>query len=225
MVFTVADDGDGAQREEEESTREGKPNHFAGCPPKSFQNTDCSLPKQQPLISLKHGSLLMLFPVLFFYLCGSPSFYGCVRILPIPPFLQPACIDLFMGSGDLLWQPLPRWIFCFHFECMWIWEVRTWWLTWRFYRPVSSLVSVLLNHSGCVCAFSENQNCAWALSCGCGDFLKWLVAVSTWWLSFTNRVSSLLKNQAFFLLHEWHPSQEICSLGDAWCSPMQNRIE
>ena len=33
-------------------------------PPKSFQNTDCSLPKQQPLISLKHGLISLLFPVL-----------------------------------------------------------------------------------------------------------------------------------------------------------------
>ena len=93
-------------------------------------------------------------------------------------------------------------------------------VVWWFYYFLQSCV-IFLHKTVRVRVFSENQNCVWTLSCGCGDFLKWLVAVSTWWLSFTNRASSLLKNQAFFLLHEWHPSQEICSLGDAWCSPMQ----
>ena len=149
----VADDGDGAPREEEESTREGKPDHFAGCPPKSFQNTDCSLPKQQPLISLKHGSLLMLFPVLFLLFLWQPLLLS-LREDP-PNFLLTASLyRSFYGKwgSSLAASPFSR-IFSFSFFFNphgYARKVRTWWLLLRFYRPLSSLVSVLLNHSGCV---------------------------------------------------------------------------
>ena len=149
----VADDGDGAPREEEESTREGKPDHFAGCPPKSFQNTDCSLPKQQPLISLKHGSLLMLFPVLFLLFLWQPLLLS-LREDP-PNFLLTASLyRSFYGKwgSSLAASPFSR-IFSFSFFFNphgYPRKVRTWWLLLRFYRPLSSLVSVLLNHSGCV---------------------------------------------------------------------------
>ena len=111
----VADDGDGAPREEEESTREGKPDHFAGCPPKSFQNTDCSLPKQQPLISLKHGSLLMLFPVLFLLFLWQPLLLS-LREDP-PNFLLTASLyRSFYGKwgSSLAASPFSR-IFSFSF--------------------------------------------------------------------------------------------------------------
>ena len=149
----VADDGDGAPREEEESTREGKPDHFAGCPPKSFQNTDCSLPKQQPLISLKHGSLLMLFPVLFLLFLWQPLLLS-LREDP-PNFLLTASLyRSFYGKwgSSLAASPFSR-IFSFSFFFNphgYPRKVRTWWLLLRFYRPLSSLVSVLLNHSGYV---------------------------------------------------------------------------
>ena len=70
--------------------------------------------------------------------------------------------------------------------------------------------------------FPENKNCAWTPLCGCGDFPKWRVALSAWWPLFLLIVPSL--SQAFFPLHEWQPSQEICSLGDAWYSPHSSRL-
>ena len=70
-------------------------------------------------------------------------------------------------------------------------------VVWWFNSFLQSCVT-FLHKIMCVHVFSENQNCVWTLSCGCGDFPKWPMAVSAWWLSFTNRVSSLLKNQTFF---------------------------
>ena len=64
------------------------------------------------------------FPVLIFFFIWQPipsmAAWGSLKF----PLVQPAYRDLLlMGSGDLLWQPLPHWILCFLFECMWIWEV------------------------------------------------------------------------------------------------------
>ena len=90
---------------------------------------------------------------------------------------------------------------------------KSWWSSFQKSSPNGVRELPMVNLEVAACYFFFNMcGCVW----GCG----WATNIHACkWSSMHMCILSFEESSIFFFLflHEWQPSQEICSLGDVWC--------